>query len=197
MRVLGVVPARGGSRRIPRKNLQSVGGMTLVERAIEHARGAEWIDDLLVSTDCGEISLTARRAGAIVRMRPDPIVGDGEMAPVLLDALRCAEHDNGVSYATVVCIQPTSPLRTSKDIDETIWQWVEPTNMGNHLCAVSVDALTGKRNGAVYVTPPRFIREGLVFRGPPEDAEYPMPHERSLDINEWADLEEARRILGS
>ncbi len=195
MRILGVIPARGGSTRIKRKNLQVVGGMTLVERAITQARFAELLDGFVVSTDDPEILVLATKKGAKTVAR---LCGsDGPMVDVLTDAMeQTADWYGTDGFDAVVTIQPTSPLRTSEDIDACVELWLGYAGEPHGVCVVSINTENDQRNGAVYVTPVKLIRKGVVFRGPPEDAEYIMPASRSLDINTPEDLEEARRILG-
>lgn len=202
MRILGVIPARGGSVRVPRKNLQSVGGMTLVERAIEHATGAELLTDVVLSTDDDEIMSVAVRKFAgrhgVVDRRARLGVSDSPMVSVLQDALRVYPDSY---WDAVVTIQPTSPLRTSEDIDGCIKFWIDTMEQRGRWpwwsgAVVSVSDKTGGRNGAVYVSDVTMVRAGEVFAGEEMDMKWRMDHGRSLDINTPADLEEARRILG-
>jgi CMP-N,N'-diacetyllegionaminic acid synthase len=120
--VLAVVPARGGSKGIPMKNLRPVGGRPLVALAGDAARAVPEIDRRVVSTDHPEIANVALAAGlAAPFMRPDSIAGDrvGDW-DVLSHALLAMESIDGILYDIVVMLQPTSPLRRTSDISGTI-----------------------------------------------------------------------------
>ncbi|MCP4870007.1 MAG: NTP transferase domain-containing protein [Proteobacteria bacterium] len=109
MRTLAVIPARGGSKGIPRKNLRPIGGKPLLGWAIEAARDGG-VDTVLVSTDSDEIARVAARFGARVLMR-DPTLGADAVTldPVIHEAVVRLEAD-GEAYDVIVTIQPTSPL---------------------------------------------------------------------------------------
>ena len=77
MSVVAVIPARGGSKGVPGKNVALVGGRALVARAVDAARRAELVDRVLVSTDDRLVAEVAREAGAEVVVRPDELAGDG------------------------------------------------------------------------------------------------------------------------
>ncbi len=120
--VLAVVPARGGSKGIPLKNLRKIGGKSLVARVGEVVRSVPEIDRAVVSTDHLEIAQAAREAGlGAPFMRPEAISGDriGDF-DVLIHALEATEAADGRRYDIVVMLQPTSPLRTSADVSSTI-----------------------------------------------------------------------------
>lgn len=126
-RVLAVVPARGGSKGIPMKNLRSVGGRPLVTLAGDAAAAVPEIDRRVVSTDHPEIARVAREAGLDAPfMRPESISGDriGDW-DVLAHALQATEFHDGVRYDIVVMLQPTSPLRRPEDVSGTIRMLVE------------------------------------------------------------------------
>ena len=121
-RVLAVVPARGGSKGIPMKNLRTVGGRSLVALAADAAAAVSEIDRRVVSTDHPEIARVAREAGLDAPfMRPESIAGDriGDW-DVLSHALKATEADDGERYDIVVMLQPTSPLRQPLDVLGTI-----------------------------------------------------------------------------
>jgi CMP-N,N'-diacetyllegionaminic acid synthase len=112
--VLGLVPARGGSKGIPSKNIATVGGKPLIAWTIEAASGV--VDDLVVSTDSAEIADAAERLGASVLARPVELAGDTTpMRAVVLHAL-----DQLGDPECVVLLQPTSPLRRAEHIREAL-----------------------------------------------------------------------------
>ncbi|RWZ68761.1 acylneuraminate cytidylyltransferase [Labedella populi] len=118
--VVAIIPARGGSKGIPGKNLRVVGGVPLVARAVAAARGARGIDAVVVSTDDAEIGRVARAAGALIVERPAGIAGDeASSESALLHALDMLEVD-GSAPDVVVFIQSTSPLIDPLDLDEAV-----------------------------------------------------------------------------
>jgi YrbI family 3-deoxy-D-manno-octulosonate 8-phosphate phosphatase len=112
--VVAVIPARGGSKGVPGKNVAAVGGVPLVARAVRAARGAARVDRVLVSTDDPLIAEAARAAGAQIVTRPDRIAGDAASSEsAVLHAL-----DTAAPHAQVaVLVQCTSPFVTAADID--------------------------------------------------------------------------------
>ena len=125
--VLVVVPARGGSKGIPLKNLREVGGRSLVARAGEVIREVTEIDRAVASTDHDGIAAAAERAGiAVPFRRPESISGD-RIADwdVLSHALQATEAFDGVRYDVVVMLQPTSPLRKPSHVSGAIRMLVE------------------------------------------------------------------------
>ena len=126
-RVLAVVPARGGSKGIPLKNLRNVGGKSLVARVGDVIRELGCIDRAVVSTDHEEIATAAEAAGiAAPFRRPEAISGDriGDI-DVLTDALQQTERIDGATYDIIVMLQPTSPLRHAADVQATIEKLVD------------------------------------------------------------------------
>lgn len=121
MRTLAVIPARGGSKGIPRKNLRPFGGSPLLTWSIAAARGAERVDRVMVTTDSEEIAEVAARAGAGVHMRSAALARDAvTLDPVVFDALQQAEADADSRFDAVVTIQPTSPLLSAQSIDRAL-----------------------------------------------------------------------------
>ena len=121
-RVLAVVPARGGSKGIPMKNLRRVCGRPLVALAGAAAAAVPEIDRRIVSTDHPEIERVAREAGLDAPfLRPESISGDriGDW-DVLSHALQATEAVDGLRYDIVVMLQPTSPLRRPEDVSGAI-----------------------------------------------------------------------------
>lgn len=118
-RTLAVIPARGGSKGVPRKNLREVAGKPLIAYTIETALSAgPLFHRVVVSTDDKEIAEVSRRLGADVPfLRPPELSGDSvPMAPVLRDAVLRVEEAEGVRFRWVCLLQPTSPFRTVDDL---------------------------------------------------------------------------------
>jgi len=126
-RVLAVVPARGGSKGIPLKNLRTIAGRSLVAIAGEVARQVSEIDRAVVSTDHEAIAAAAAEAGLDASFRRPPELSGDRIGDwdVLNHALLASEAMDGVVYDIVVMLQPTSPLRRVSDVSATIRRLVE------------------------------------------------------------------------
>lgn len=122
MRVLGIVPARGGSRRIPRKNLRLLGGKPLVTWALEAALSAERLNRVVVSSDDPDVLAIARAVDpGIAVHRPAELASDRAPAIAYVKhALATVEACGDSKYEAVAIVQPTSPLTSPQDIDRTI-----------------------------------------------------------------------------
>lgn len=126
MKVLAVIPARGGSKSIPRKNLVDVAGRPLIAWAIAAARAAKRLDRVVVSTEDEEIAETARRFGAEVPfVRPPELATDTvSLIPVVQHALAAMEG-LGFRADAVVSLQATSPALLGEDIDAVVSRFEE------------------------------------------------------------------------
>ncbi len=120
--VLAVVPARGGSKSIPRKNLARVGGVSLVGRAAQIAASLSFVDRAIVSTDDEEIAAEARRHGIEAPFpRPAELAGDRSTSiEMWRHAWLAAETHYGMTFALSILLEPTSPLRTAADVTATV-----------------------------------------------------------------------------
>lgn len=152
-RILVVVPARGGSKGIPLKNLHPVAGKPLLKHTAELIKQLDWVDRAVVSTDHLLIRQTALESGLDVPfMRPPELAGDriGDIE-VLRQALAATEADDGLRYDIVIMLQPTSPLRRAEQVSaaldklidddlDSVWT-VSPTDLKAHpLKQLSIDA---------------------------------------------------------
>ena len=122
-RVIALIPARGGSKGVPRKNIRPLAGKPLIAYSIETARASKLIERVVVSTDDAEIAAIARRYGADVPfMRPAELAQDD--SPEWLTwqhAVRTLQvAEIGASIDAFVCVSPTSPLRAVEDVDACI-----------------------------------------------------------------------------
>jgi N-acylneuraminate cytidylyltransferase len=222
-RALAVIPARGGSKGVPGKNIRPLGGRPLIAWTIAAAKDAPELDRVIISSDDTAVIETARAwGGEVPFVRPADLARDDTqgIAPVLhaLDTLPD-------SYDYVVLLQPTSPLRTSADISAALKICVED----NALACVSVsvpphapwwmfrldaarhlqplfpqDDLPSRRqempevyalNGAVYVAKVSWLRESGSFLTPATVA-YVMPPERALDIDTELDFKLVEAVIG-
>lgn len=171
-KVLAVIPARGGSKRVPQKNLTLYKGKALIEWAIEHAAGAQYIDRWVVSTDDKAI---AAHAGEHLLQRPDFLATDrASSESALVHALYALP-----GYDFAILLQPTSPERLISDIERCIETAVKMDGYANLHGCVSYNDM-GKRNGAVYVVN---VRHFLATLSLDAAHHYIMPVSRSLDID--------------
>ena len=116
MKTLGVIPARCGSKGIPKKNMKVLNGKPLVTYTIEAALASN-LDRVVVTTDCNEIAEISKICGAEVVMRSDDLSKDTTPTlPVIQDAIEKLQFE----CKAVVTLQPTSPLRTYKHINEAL-----------------------------------------------------------------------------
>ncbi|MGE5552025.1 MAG: cytidylyltransferase domain-containing protein [Bacteroidota bacterium] len=221
--VLALIPARGGSKSIPRKNLQFLHGLPLIAHTIKTAIDAASINRVVVSTDDAEIADRSREYGAEVLMRPAHLAGDETpMAVVVRYTLDQLKETERYAPDVLVLLQPTSPLRDADDVERAMqlfhqndcaalvsvtpvkhhpsWMY---TLTGNRLQPFLETELPSRRqeltplyclNGAIYV-----IRSAEFYRGnslvPPGACAFIMSAEHSLDIDEPGDLVVAEAIL--
>ena len=218
--VLTVIPARGGSKRIPRKNLSDFRGRPLVVHSIEDALGAESVTRVVVSTDDDEIASVAQRAGAEVIVRPEELSGDtASSESALLHVLDELREREGYQPELVVFLQCTSPCRDPEDIDAAIellmaegadsllsvcrfkrYVWrVEsgtavPVNYDyRHRWREQEFPEQYMENGSIYVFRPTVLREGDNRLGG-RIALYEMSRSKSLQIDEPGDFAQARSL---
>ncbi|MEV5498790.1 N-acetylneuraminate synthase family protein [Nonomuraea fuscirosea] len=213
MRVLAVVPARGGSAGVPLKNLALVGGVPLVTRAVRACRRAELIDEVVVSTDHDGIAETAREAGAQVVERPAELSGaTASSESALLHALDALGEDPEV----VVLVQCTSAFIDPADLSAAVrkvldgeadsvvsglptheFLWTAGGAGVNHDPAVRPRRQDRepefRENGAFYVMRTAGLREhGHRFFG--AVAVQPVPARHAIEIDDPEDLELVRAL---
>lgn len=134
--VLAVIPARGGSKGIPGKNMKRLGGLTLVGRATQLAVSLPWIDQVIVSTDDSEIAAEVMRQGGDAPfLRPGHLAGDTASSDDMWrHAWTSAEEHYGRRFDVSVLLEPTSPLRQAGDLTATM----EALFHGDHRGAATV-----------------------------------------------------------
>ena len=122
LNILAVVPARGGSKGIPRKNLRKVGGLSLIARAARVAGALDWIDHSVISTDDPEMAEEGRRFGLEAPFtRPEHLAGDTALGiDVWKHAWLASEDYYNKKFHVSVKLEPTSPLRRPEDIEKTV-----------------------------------------------------------------------------
>jgi N-acylneuraminate cytidylyltransferase/CMP-N,N'-diacetyllegionaminic acid synthase len=218
--MLGLIPARSGSKGVPRKNIKAMAGKPLLAHTVEAAAEAETINRVLVSTDDEEIQSVARSAGAEVPfLRPDRLATDeAATEPVVEHTLSMLDSEEGYTPDAVVLLQPTSPLRDAEDIDEAVRQYRKTDAVS--LVSVTVDHSNrwqrtpdsaeqlnyvdaGRRqekspefveNGAIYITDTSAFLETANFRAGTTTL-YEMDQPKSIDIDTEFDFWLAEHIL--
>ena len=215
-----MVPARGGSKGIPGKNLKAIAGRSLLHRTINQALEANTIDDVVVTSDDEAILRHASEiAGVRTVERPRELAADDTaMWPVVMHAL-----DHSPTCDVVVLLQPTSPLRIPADIDGAVGMLVErKANSVMSVCEVATSPYwmftigSGDKlqrilpkqpvatrqelppcyeiNGALYVVAADWFRQSQVFVDD-DTLAFVMPRERSVDIDTPEDFALAERLL--
>lgn len=163
-RPLVIVPARGGSKGIPGKNIKLFAGKPLVVRSLETGALFAPGENLILSTDSQEIAGVARKAGFNVPyMRPEALGGDTVGSrEVMLDVMDWADS-RGLRYDCVLLLQPTSPLRAEEDVRHTLEAWNQDIDM-----AVTVTEAACNPYYDCFETPDGFLRvskgDGLITR---------------------------------
>lgn len=119
---LVIIPARGGSKRLPRKNVLDLNGKSLIAWSIEAGLKSNYIDEVMVTTDDDEIAEVSKKYGATVPFkRPEELADDYATRPeVIKHTIEFYQNELGKQFDYLVFLQPTSPLRDEKDIDSAI-----------------------------------------------------------------------------
>ena len=218
---LAIIPARGGSKRLPRKNILDLNGKPLIAYSIEAGLKSNYIDKVIVSSDDTEILNISKDFGADIIKRPDILASDTATS---FDAIKhTIENSNRYDY--IVLLQPTSPLRTSINIDESI----ELLNEKDADAIISVcemdhsplwsnildktlsmkgflkDEVLNKRsqdlekyyrlNGAIYICRTDKLLEEKSFFLKENSFGFIMDRESSVDIDERIDFKIAQLLL--
>jgi len=212
--IVAIILARGGSKGIPLKNLAPVGGRPLIEHTLERACAVRSIASVFVSTDHSEIAEVAARFGAEIVWRPAELCSDQATSESgLLHCLDLIVSEHGVEPRLVVFLQPTSPLRSNRHIEQAIallesegadslfsagpLQGLAWRADGPRVTPVSYDPRHRPRrqdapeylaeNGSIYVFKPRVLREeGCRLGG--KIVAFRMDAQDSLEIDEEGDL---------
>ena len=213
-KIISIIPARGGSKGVPKKNIKIIGGKPLIVYTIEQSIKSDLIDDTYVSTDSDEIASISRRAGAKIIYRPDILSNDTcSSEDVILDALEQISEIEGYQPELVVFLQCTSPIRNVDDIDNAInlliqrqadsllsvvdshrFIWQESDNKPD---SINYDYSKRPRrqdlnpqyceNGSIYIfTPKKFIKNKNRLHG--KIVLYKMSPESGYEIDDYMDL---------
>jgi CMP-N-acetylneuraminic acid synthetase len=120
LKILAVVPARGGSKGVPGKNIRLLGNKPLIGYTLKTAMSVGMIDDLIVSTDDNDISDVANRYGVEVLHRPSEFATDNSSTESVIIHVLDKMSENGRNYDVVLVLEPTSPFRSIETIVQTI-----------------------------------------------------------------------------
>lgn len=149
--ILVVIPARGGSKGIPRKNLRSLAGRPLIYYSIRNAHSSRFDLNIYVSSEDEEILSISAKFGAKVLMRDAHDAEDAvTLDPVIFNALKRAETIEGKSYDFVVTLQPTSPLVSVNSLDKAIAKLIDTPEVDTMISAVNDTHLTWKIEDKIY-----------------------------------------------
>ncbi|WP_029896934.1 cytidylyltransferase domain-containing protein [Desulfohalovibrio reitneri] len=217
MRVLAVIPARGGSKRFPRKNVAPFLGRPILAYTVEAARASGCFERVILSTDDQDIAAAGREAGAMIHDRPAELATDTARAADVCAHLLKEEERLGRDFDVVCCLFPTAPLRGAGDIRAVVnlvvpgvhdyamavtgfhypaWQALKPGEDGalHPMFPEIIDKSSQAvgplyvDNGSTYAVTARVMRRDKTFNGPAIRG-HVMPRERSVDIDLPEDLE--------
>jgi len=221
---LGVVPARGGSKGIPRKNLVELGGKPLVQHSIDAGLASERLDAVVLSSDDPEIIDVGARLGCAVVVRPAPLsTDDASTLDAVLHAIGYVERELELRPESVVLLQPTSPFRTSSDVDGAIaaFERSEADTLASvvpvlqHPCdcvhvvegrlerAVPLPRVNARRqdlpefhyiDGAIYIARVEYLRTVGVFVDE-RTATFVLEQSHGVEIDDAHQLDVARGLL--
>jgi len=225
--ILAIIPARGGSKGVPRKNIRPLCGKPLLAYTAETALESKTISRIVLSTEDDEIAAVGRQYGLDVPfMRPPELaLDDTPTLTVIQHALHWLET-RGQVYDAVCLLQPTNPLRQSKDIDNCIallnrpqvtavisvlpvpleynphWVYFADQEGYLRLSTRETQIISRRqllppafhRDGSIYLTRREVIMVGNSLYGDCVTG-YPMPPERSINIDTMDDFLEVERLL--
>lgn len=223
MKILFVIPARGGSKGLIGKNIRPLAGKPLIEYSIDVARAITSDNNICVSTDDLNIIDVVEKYGLLVPfIRPENLASDvATTSDVLIHALNYYK-ENGFNYDLIVLLQPTSPLRKVEQVEQAIAMFrqdvemvvsVKPSKAASILCKendegfleMTINSNGSRRqdlndffeyNGAIYVIDAVKLRK-VGLAGLTKRIKYVMNEETSVDIDTLADLQYAEFILAS
>jgi len=150
--VLVVIPARGGSKGIPRKNLRTLAGKPLIYYGIKASLASKYKPDVCVSSDDEEVLSIAKQIGAKVVKRDSQIAQDATtLDPVVYDAYKQLEGLENKQYDLIVTLQPTSPLLKTASLDDAIDLIVSNSEVETVIAATDDTHLTWKKEEGVFL----------------------------------------------
>ena len=189
-KLIAIIPARMGSKRLRAKNIKNFRGRPLFVWAIKSAQASKYIDEIFLSTESDKIKKIAKKFGYCTNyLRKPHLAKDSTSAnDVILDVLKNLKK----KYDYFIYLQATSPLRKIYDIDHSIKKIVS----GNYDTLISIDESKNKKkpNGAIYINKIKeFLKYKTLFRNK-KTVFYRMPRARSIDIDKVKDFEKALKF---
>lgn len=209
MNILAVIPARGGSKGIPRKNVRLMAGKPLIYYAIHNAQVCDGITDVAVTSDDEEILNIAKTYGAVALTRDSGLAKDAvTLDPVIYDAVLQMEQLKGIQYDVVVTLQPTSPVLRAETLEEAVKSFVAGED-DTYISAVNKPHLAWSQNEEGYYPlykerlnrqqlPPNYLEAGAFLISKREYVTvnsrlgkkisvYEIPEAEAVDIDAVAD----------
>jgi CMP-N,N'-diacetyllegionaminic acid synthase len=218
---LAIIPARGGSKRLPRKNVLDLNGKPLIAYSIEAGLNSKYIDKVIVTSDDAEILAVSKEYGANTIQRPDELASD---TSTTFDAIKHT-IDNCAKYDYIVLLQPTSPLRHKEHINDAIELlesknadavvsvcemdhsplWSNILDESLSMAGFLQDEVINKRsqdlekyyrlNGGIYICKTEKLLEGKSFFLNDNIFAYIMDRKSSIDIDEKIDFKFAECLI--
>jgi len=136
MKVLVIIPARGGSKGVPKKNIKILGDKPLIAHAIDCAKASQKTTRIVVSTDSAEIAEVSKQYGSEVILRPEDLATDSSN---VVTAVLHVYEELKENFEVIVLLQPTSPLRTGTDLDNIISIFEEDSNVDSVISVIPMD----------------------------------------------------------
>ena len=218
---LAIIPARGGSKRLPGKNILELEGKPLIAWTIEASLKSKYITKTLVSSDDDEILNIAQKYGSDIIKRPDELSTDTATS---FDAIKHAVLNQDENFDFVVLLQPTSPLRTTKHIDKAIellleknakavisvcevehpvqWSMTLEDDLDMSQFVKNIDTKRSqdqkihyRLNGAIYITNKEKLLEKCSFFLDSNIYSYIMDKSSSIDIDDEFDFNLAKLLI--
>ena len=187
--IIGLVTARGGSRRLPGKNIKTMAGKPMMAWTIDAAQESEVCKRIIVTTEDKKIEHVAKVWGAEVLKRPKELATHDASS---FDVICHAIEKLGLARCDyVLLLQPTSPLRTAADIKEA----VRIMQLYKSDAVVSSTGLELKPNGAIYLNRVSSLLDSRTFYPDGKTTWYSMPAERSIDVDELWQFDVAECLL--
>jgi len=152
---VAIIPAKGNSTRLPKKNLQLINNKTLVEHSIDYAKTSKYVRKIYISTDSDEIKVMAKKNNVEIQDRPKDLLGEAEVADIYVDLVKKINLDN---ITHIIGLQPDHPDRQNK-LDDMIDYFIEKKYMD--LFTVNKD---GTRNGSVRIFKAENVVSGQMSR---------------------------------
>ena len=226
IKVLAIIPAREGSKRVQRKNFRPFGGTTLTNLAIEQAKAANLIDKIVVNSDSAEVLAIAKTYAGVTGLERPHLLAQDESPAIdyMLQTINELEK-NDEYFDLIVIIQPSSPLRTGADIDQTIQLLFDNYEASSAVSVVKLPHMVHPHklkvmNGitldpflvnegqatAAHELPDVYVRNCAVYIFKTENLKkgityghqcigFEMPEETSVDINEMIEFNFAEYLF--